>query len=1031
MAAGRGVDIRVVDWRESASAASRVKARGEPIRGTGDAMEKQTRRLAAVWFADIVGYSALSSRDEAAALRLLGIFKRVSEDTIAEHGGRLVQFIGDAVFAEFSSTDGAVRAALTLRARLARAWEDSGLSGQVRVGVHVGDVAFGQDGDLFGEGVNVAARLSDVAGPGQVLASQDVWRQLRQLRDLHFSPAGERQLKGIAVPVYAFAVDDADAADVPETPMESPSLASRLAVVTRAAALLGLAGAVILMAVEVFRESFGLGPGVYRASLALLVIGFGLTLRAAWVQSGPSWERPAGGPAPWELDLADLMRSVTHGHAPRLNWARVLVGGVMAFAAMFGSVGLWMWAREHSVVLFGPTEVGAAPDPALAVLPFDSSGGIWADGLPELLALAVDGVRGIRVVDPRVVQGRAQGLTSDSATAVRIGTSLNARFSAVGTFAVDATQATLSLDVFDVGTGALRHRAVASGSADAVPVLVEQIADEILAEALPDTQAHPWRIDAAITGSAPALLSYLRGMKELRRGNWPGALTEFDAALEADPGFSLARYRRAFVRGWSMPPHILMQDPDSRLAAARAHGLPERERLMVEGYYQTHYRFPEAITTLERLTTLYPDDPEGWFLLGDALYHLDPDRRVGGFGDAFRTVLQLSPDFGPAYPHLIEDALERADSAEVRALVAQYREAEPLSPLLPGLEWAVRITREFARDPNDDEPAPEISPEEEEFRAAARAADRARNDAVEGIHPDLRPRVASLDSLGAAAIGLADAGNYAAATGRLDLAREGFSALLRDSEVLRELDQLRAALETADPGEAQGPLWERGRALVAEGERQRDQGEYQEAIALLRRAEETFAIAVEEAQVAAPEPGRATDSEAAGETAQEPAGETTQEPAGETTQEPAGETAPEPAAASPNPAAAAPEPTVGPVEPAPVPVDVAPDAVVTDVLAGLEAAIEAEDLAGIRQVWTGITSRQSSGFEGLFASVRDLAVTFDVRSVHRQGSTIVAEVDSRYEFYALANRRVERSEASQVFQIEQRGGVWVIVGSTP
>src|SRR5690606_4233902 len=145
----------------------------------GVAMTPSKRRLAAVWFADIVGYTSLSSRDEESALAVVDLFQQVSRQTITGHGGRLVHFIGDAVLADFESTEVAVRAALDLQEQFAAASQELGIPSSLRIGVHVGDVNTTPTGDLFGDGVNTASRLTEqVAQPGQVVVSQDVWRHL-------------------------------------------------------------------------------------------------------------------------------------------------------------------------------------------------------------------------------------------------------------------------------------------------------------------------------------------------------------------------------------------------------------------------------------------------------------------------------------------------------------------------------------------------------------------------------------------------------------------------------------------------------------------------------------------------------------------------------------------------------------------------------------------------------------------------------------------------------------------------------------
>ena len=174
-----------------------------------------SRRLAAVCFVDIVGYTHLSAQDENAALRTVQVFQEEIGEEVARYGGRLVKFLGDGAMAEFSSTDAAVRSALAF-CRAFRSSTDSGDGGLlVRVGIHVGEVVSTSDGDIYGDGVNTASRLENEASPGQVLVSEDVWRQHRQQTEFTFRPVGERALRGIQGRVRLFEVGLAEFAAAP------------------------------------------------------------------------------------------------------------------------------------------------------------------------------------------------------------------------------------------------------------------------------------------------------------------------------------------------------------------------------------------------------------------------------------------------------------------------------------------------------------------------------------------------------------------------------------------------------------------------------------------------------------------------------------------------------------------------------------------------------------------------------------------------------------------------------------------------
>jgi adenylate cyclase len=172
------------------------------------------RALVALWFADIAGYSSHAAEDETGALHLVEILQDLSRDTVCQYRGRVVKFIGDAVLAQFPSAELAVRSAMTLSTGYRERSAETGRIKNLRIGVHLADVAVAADGDLYGDGVNAAARIQETAEPGQVVISQDVWRQLRGRREFRFEELGDRFLKGTGlIGLYAINVEK-DAASV-------------------------------------------------------------------------------------------------------------------------------------------------------------------------------------------------------------------------------------------------------------------------------------------------------------------------------------------------------------------------------------------------------------------------------------------------------------------------------------------------------------------------------------------------------------------------------------------------------------------------------------------------------------------------------------------------------------------------------------------------------------------------------------------------------------------------------------------------
>ncbi|MET4389704.1 class 3 adenylate cyclase [Bradyrhizobium sp. F1.4.3] len=166
------------------------------------------RRLAAILAADVAGYSRLMHSDEEATHTKLKVLLAGSvEHAIAEHGGRIVKNTGDGFLAEFPSAVEAVRAAMQFQTRIRELTiadvEDRRIA--FRVGINIGDVIV-EPHDIFGDGVNIAARLESITEPGGICISSAVYDHVRGKVAVEFADLGEQNLKNIARPVRAYAV---------------------------------------------------------------------------------------------------------------------------------------------------------------------------------------------------------------------------------------------------------------------------------------------------------------------------------------------------------------------------------------------------------------------------------------------------------------------------------------------------------------------------------------------------------------------------------------------------------------------------------------------------------------------------------------------------------------------------------------------------------------------------------------------------------------------------------------------------------
>jgi len=195
-------------------------------------MMSETRKLAAILAADVVGFSRLAGADEDRTLaRLRALRSDLIDPTIAVHNGRVVKRMGDGFLVEFRSVVDAVRCAIELQNSMVE--RNAGLPPErcivFRIGVHLGDVVEETDGDLMGDGVNIAARLEGIAKPGSVCLSEDAYRQVRTRLDFAVSDLGQTQLKNIAEQVRVYSLDVGVPAQPKSPPQAGPAAPAKAA----------------------------------------------------------------------------------------------------------------------------------------------------------------------------------------------------------------------------------------------------------------------------------------------------------------------------------------------------------------------------------------------------------------------------------------------------------------------------------------------------------------------------------------------------------------------------------------------------------------------------------------------------------------------------------------------------------------------------------------------------------------------------------------------------------------------------------
>jgi class 3 adenylate cyclase/tetratricopeptide (TPR) repeat protein len=649
-------------------------------------MSGLSHRLAAVWFADVVGYSRLMSENEGQAVAVIRLLQSVCREIVPAGGGRVIKFLGDGALAEFPSTDSAVRAAVAVRQAFAERSEAAQHGARdLRIGVHVGDVVASEDGDLYGDGINVASRLQAEAEPGQVVVSGEVWRQLKPRPEFTFEALGARTLKGIDGPVEAYAarMDPESAAKWAATPTDIQArprdgLLAKLgsAAVPIVVFAYLVAAWIVVQLTGALIESFGLPDWLGPVALTLLLVGLVIVTATAWVQTRPRAPLKAA-PGAWDLALGDAGRSLARGRLPHLTWSRTIAGGVFAFSLLFGLAGLYVVIKDRGRS-FSPDEAVAEAAPGLAVLPFSIQGaGLeeWREGMVDLLSTNLDGAGGLRAIDSRTVLARWREVAGtddpDLDTALDVGRKAGARFALLGSVVSIGDGVRLSADVYEVEGGRKLGSGTVEGAQDSVFMLVDRLSIEILRAIGGDPGATgSVNLARATTTSLPALKAFMEGEVLYRRGDFRAAVPAYERAVEADSTFALALYRLSTSYGWAESITSELATGAIERAARFADRLPDRDALLVRTELALQRGTLDGLELARLATRRYPDDPEAWYTLGEVIYHYNDmlDLKREESDGAFARALQLDPGFAPAWIHRSDLAFSvHDDSARARA----------------------------------------------------------------------------------------------------------------------------------------------------------------------------------------------------------------------------------------------------------------------------------------------------------------------------------------------------------------------------
>ncbi len=591
------------------------------------------RFLATVLFTDIVESTQHAARlGDRRWRELLETHHALVRRELQRHKGREFNVSGDGFLATFESPERALRCACALRDAV------RALGLEVRSGLHHGEVEL-VGGSIGGLAVHIGARVAAQAAPGEVLVSSTV-RDVAAGTGFGFEERGSHVLKGVPGDWRLYAVTD----EPLRLPVSGFWGRAREARLPRVLLLYVTASAAVLALTAFLQGRLGLPAWMLPGAVLLLLVGLVIIAATAWVQSHPLTtvraER-AEVPGSWEVDLAGLRRSVARGRLPHLTWGRAVLGGVFAFALLFGLAGLYVLIHERGRGSGAST--GARQ--TLAVLPFRNLGPAedeyFADGLTEEITARLAGVRGLGVTS----RTTAMRYKKSEKPIKEIGRELDVAYVLEGTVrwqkSPDARdRVRITPQLIRVADDTHVWAEVYDEILEEVFQIQSTIAQEVTG-ALGVALLEPERrsLAARPTEDLEAYDYYLRGRDYANRGvaeeDYRRAEQSYQKAVELDPNFALAYANLSQIHSqlfW-----YFFDRSDARLVKARkaADRALELQPRLAEGhialayyYYWGNLDYDLALEHLATAEKIKPDDSD--LLMAKAAVQ----RRLGRFDEA-------------------------------------------------------------------------------------------------------------------------------------------------------------------------------------------------------------------------------------------------------------------------------------------------------------------------------------------------------------------------------------------------------------
>ena len=520
-------------------------------------MSKEDRKLAAIVFTDICGFTELMGRDETMAMDLLETQRTLLQPIISNFDGEWLKEIGDGLLLSFPSTVKAVTCSLEIQRTLA---QNPDLT--LRIGIHIGDVIKKGD-DVFGDGVNIASRLEPLAEPGGICVSERVHEDINNKPEISSFFQEEQFLKGVDKPIKVYSIfTKSDSGKRPEKPkIKSGRSSSKIPFM--------IGGIVIGLMITVFAVRSSVSSSISPDRRSLAVFNFeNLSAENKNDRTGQILQ---------ELIITDL-------------------SGINDFK-IYSSQRLFDIQKQM-------------------------------------------GTKESRFIDP--------SLAMDIAKEAGAGAMMTGNIIKMGNMVV------LTSRLLDVQDGSVIKSRKVEG--DNIYAMVDELSSYLIEDLqLGMVETVNMAVSEKTSSSMEAYQFYLTGVDLLNERKYNKAVGELEKAVVIDPLFKEALYKLAIAQWFERDPETM--DSDDSLAIMtldRYLDLPdlnENEIKLAEGVKNIVLdKAIEALPTFKHLTSLYPDNKEYWYMLGEVHYH--GDRKYMQSLDAFERAVELDPEFTLSYEHI-------------------------------------------------------------------------------------------------------------------------------------------------------------------------------------------------------------------------------------------------------------------------------------------------------------------------------------------------------------------------------------------